>query len=178
MRMRFLPVAACVLLVTSVACESEANETTEHEGMASETMTDNSMAEANKALQRQSFEAVAGGNMDALDALIGPGYVYHGPSGPALDYAGAKAQVAGYVKAFPDLRFTIDFQVAEGDRVVARLTATGTNTGDMGDLKATGKPVSVSIINIMRFADGKIVEEWENFDEIGMMRQLGVIPQM
>jgi predicted ester cyclase len=176
MRSRFLPLAACALLV--IACgENEAGEATEHEGMAAETMADNSMAEANMALQREAFDAVASGNLDAIDAHLAAGYTYHGPSGPPRDAAGTKAQVSEYVKAFPDLKFTVDFQFANGEYTAARLVVTGTNTGPMGDMAPTGKPVSVTITNIMRIVDGKIVEEWENFDELGMMQQIGLIPQ-
>lgn len=177
MRTGILPLAAFMLLVTAVACENEANEAAEHEGMAAETLADNSMVESNMALQKKAFETVASGNLNAMDALIGPGYTYHGPSGPAVDWAGSKAQVAGYVTAFPDLHFTVEVQTANNEYSVARVTATGTNTGELMGMAPTGKPISISIMNLMRIADGKIVEEWENFDEVGMMRQLGLIPQ-
>ncbi|HXV85255.1 MAG TPA: ester cyclase [Gemmatimonadales bacterium] len=134
------------------------------------------MLEANKALQRQAFEAVAAGNFEALGQLVAPEYRYHGPDGGTLDWAGTRAMVEGYKTAFPDLRFSIAFQVAEGDLVAAYLTASGTNTGPMGETPATGKPVTVTGINIVRVANGKIVEEWENFDEAGMLRQLGATP--
>jgi predicted ester cyclase len=177
MRNRILPLAVCTLLVTCLACgESEGDEAMEHDGMVAETMGGNEMVEANMALQRQAFDAVAAGNLDALDGLTGPGYTYHGPSGPAVDLAGSKAQVAGYVTAFPDLHFTFEFQTANDEYSIARVTATGTNTGELMGMAGTGKPISITILNVVRIVDGKVVEEWENFDELGMMRQLGLIP--
>ena len=66
--------------------------------------------------------------------------------------------------------------IAEGDKVVTRWTATGTNTGEMMGIRPTGKKATITGITIDRITDGKIVEEGENFDELGMMKQLGVIP--
>ena len=145
-------------------------------GCQAQQAGDSAMLEGHKALQRQAFEAVAAGNFAALEQLVAPEYKYHGPDGGVLDWAGSKAMIEGYKTAFPDLGFAVTFQVAEGDMVAGYLTATGTNTGPMGDMAATGKPMSVTIMNIVRIANGKIVEEWENFDEAGMMRQLGVMP--
>jgi predicted ester cyclase len=78
--------------------------------------------------------------------------------------------------AFPDLHHTIEDMIAEGDRVVTRLTAEGSNTGQFYGMPATGKPVRVSEIAIFRIADGKIVEQWPQSDALGMMQQLGMIP--
>jgi predicted ester cyclase len=74
------------------------------------------------------------------------------------------------------MRMTIDDMTADGDRVVLRWTARGTNTGEMMGMPATGKPATVTGIVINRLAAGKIVEGWTNFDALGMMQQLGVIP--
>jgi predicted ester cyclase len=78
--------------------------------------------------------------------------------------------------AFPDARVTVEDQIAEGDKVVDRWTATGTPTGDLMSVPPTGRRIEVSGITISRFAGGKIVEDWYQGDDLGMMQQLGVIP--
>jgi predicted ester cyclase len=78
--------------------------------------------------------------------------------------------------AFPDARVTVEDQIAEGDKVVDRWTATGTPTGDLMGVPPTGRRIEVSGITISRFAGGKIVEDWYQGDDLGMMQQLGVIP--
>ena len=78
--------------------------------------------------------------------------------------------------AFPGGKSTIEDLVAEGDKVVSRLTFRGTQTGDLMGIPPTGKTVTISETIIDRFADGKIVESWRLFDQMGMMQQLGVIP--
>jgi predicted ester cyclase len=78
--------------------------------------------------------------------------------------------------AFPDLHGTIEDQIAEGDKVVMRMTYRGTHQGELMGIPATGKPVTMTFISINRIAEGKIAEGWVNFDALGMMQQLGVIP--
>ncbi len=78
--------------------------------------------------------------------------------------------------AFPDLNITIDDQVSEGDKVVTRYTFRGTHKGDLMGIAPTGKQVTTIGISIERFVDGKVVERWEVFDQLGMMTQLGVVP--
>jgi predicted ester cyclase len=81
-----------------------------------------------------------------------------------------------YLGAFPDLKVTSDFQVAEGDKVVMRWTGTGTHTGELMGIPATGKRIEMTGIGIQRIAGGRIVEEWVESDQMGMMQQLGVVP--
>jgi predicted ester cyclase len=80
--------------------------------------------------------------------------------------------------AFPDIAHTIEDQVAEGDKVVTRLRAHATHTGDLMGIAPTGKGVTIEGISIWRIADGKIEECWFNYDALGLMRQLGVIPEL
>ncbi len=96
------------------------------------------------------------------------------PRGPE----GAKAVVATYRGAFPDVHFTIEDQIVEGDKVVTRWTGQGTNTGSLFGMPPTGKPATVTGIQIDRIAGDKIAKTWVNFDALGMMQQLGVIPSM
>ena len=82
-----------------------------------------------------------------------------------------------YIAAFPDLRFEADDILASGDKVVGRVTATGTNTGDFLGMPATGKSMQIQLIDIIRFgADGLAHEHWGVADVMGMMQQLGVVP--
>ena len=78
--------------------------------------------------------------------------------------------------AFPDARVTVEDQVAEGDKVVSRWTATGTHTGDLMGIPPTERRIEISGITINRFSGGKIAEDWYQSDDLGMMQQLGVIP--
>ena len=77
---------------------------------------------------------------------------------------------------FPDARVTVEDQVAEGDKVVSRWTATGTHTGDLMGTAPTGRSIEIPGITISRFSGGKIAEDWYQSDDLGMMQQLGVIP--
>jgi predicted ester cyclase len=81
-----------------------------------------------------------------------------------------------YRTAFPDLRISIDEQIVEGETVVTRWTATGTNEGELMGMAATGKQATTAGINIDRVAGGKLVEGWGLFDQLGLLQQLGVVP--
>jgi len=142
------------------------------------------MSEQNKGLARRVFEEIYNkGNRALVNELYAPNYVGHTPGdrehkGPE----GYKQLVTMYRTAFPDLRFTIEDQIAEGDKVVTRWKLRGTHTGELiGELrniprKPTGKQMTVSGIAIHRIVGGKIVEQWTDWDVLSLMQQLGVIP--
>jgi steroid delta-isomerase-like uncharacterized protein len=136
--------------------------------------------EQNKTIVRRYWEEVWNkGNLVVVDELVASDFDGHPlPSDPDFGRgsAGQKQLVGMYRTAFPDVRMAIEDMTAEGDRVVLRWTARGTNTGEMMGMPATGKPVRVTGIIINRLAAGKMVEGWGNFDALGMMQQLGVIP--
>ena len=135
------------------------------------------MSEQNKALDRHFFEAISNKNLDALDEFVAADVVDHElPPGlpPGLD--GTKAFMGMFISAFPDLTFTIEDQIAGGNKVVTRWTATGTHNGELMGIPATGNQVTVTGIDITRWSGGKSVEHWAQFDQMGMMQQLGVIP--
>ena len=92
---------------------------------------------------------------------------------------GAKQFAATYRQAFPDIQTTMEDQVAEGDKVVTRFTARGTHQGESEDFgPPTGNRIEVTGITIERFSEeGKIVEDWTNFDALGLMQQLGLVPE-
>ncbi len=138
------------------------------------------LSETNKTVSRRFFEEVfSKGNLNVLDEIIakdhvnsGPGTISGLPNGPE----GTKQFVTAYRSAFPDLRLTIEEQIAEGDKVVTRWTGHGTHQGELAGLPATGKSTTVTGIVVDRLVNGKIAESWGIFDEFGMMQQLGVIP--
>lgn len=131
------------------------------------------MSEDNEAVVRRVQEEVINGkNLDLLDELLSPGYVWHGPGQDA-----GKEAYEAYLSAFPDLKMTTKDQFSAGDKVVTRFVSEGTHRGDLPSIPATGKHVAgVEGIFISRVENGKIVEEWEQFDELGMMKQLGILP--
>ena len=136
-------------------------------------------AEENKAVSRRVAEEVFnGGNVDLADELYAPDYVLHDPSLPEDLHGpgGIKRYAAMTLGAFPDIRVAVEDQVAEGDKVVSRWTATGTHTGDLMSIPPTGRRVEISGVTINRFSGGKIAEDWYQSEDLGMMQQLGVIP--
>ncbi len=138
-------------------------------------------SEQNKELSRQLYEEIfSKGNTALIDQIFAADYVNHDTSGPPGGWPrgpqGFHAVVATYRGAFSGLQFTIEDQVAEGDRVVTRWTSRATNSGSLAGMPPTGKSVVITGISIERFAHGKIAESWVNFDQMGMMQQLGVIP--
>ena len=137
------------------------------------------MSEENKALVRRLFEEfVTKGDESVVNELIAEDYVDHNPPSPniAPGPEGVKQLFAGRRSAFPDAAVTVEDQVSEGDKVVSRLTITGTHQGEFMGIPATGKSFSMGAVAIFRIEGGKIVERWGESDNIGMMQQLGVVP--
>lgn len=132
------------------------------------------MSEQNKAAIRRWLEEAANkGNLAVLDELLAPSYVYHGPGMELHGPEALKQLVAAFRAAFPDLHAAIDDMVTEGDKVVTRWTATGTHRGEFMGIAPTGRRMSLPIIVITRFEAGKAVEDWEVYDGLGLMQQLG-----
>lgn len=136
------------------------------------------MSEENKAIARRSFDEVWNqGNLAAIDEIYAPDVVNHTlPPGLPPGVEGGKAFTGMYLSAFPDTKMTIELQIAEGDKVVTRWKAQGTHKGELMGIPATGKQVTVTGIVIDRIVGGRIVESWGEFDQMGMMQQLGVVP--
>jgi steroid delta-isomerase-like uncharacterized protein len=133
-----------------------------------------------KALRRRFYEEVFNKkNTAAIDEFIDPHSVDHAaPPGTPGGLEGAKQTITMYLTAFPDLHFTVEDMIAEGDKVVARLTVHGTHQGAFMGIPPTGKHTTVTAIEIIRFADGKSVEHWAEIDFMSLLQQLGVIPSM
>ena len=135
-------------------------------------------AEQNKALAKRAWDEMFNQkNTAVLDELFSPDYVYHGPQNQELrGTEGLKKILSQFLEAFPDLHLEIKDLVAEGDKVASRVTMTGTHQGELHGIAPTGKEVNTTIILITRFADGKVAEDWESRDDLGLLQQLGVIP--
>ena len=136
--------------------------------------------EQNKAIARRFLEEVFGqGKLAVADEIVAPDHFDHGPGtlpGMPPGPEGSKLLVTVYRNAFPDIHFTIDEQIAEGDKVVTRWTGFGTHKGGLAGIPPTGKSATVTGIGVDRIVNGKIVESWGVFDQFGMLQQLGVIP--
>jgi steroid delta-isomerase-like uncharacterized protein len=130
--------------------------------------------EDNKEVVRAAF-APLDTIVETHDEVYSPDWVGHFPGMPALDADGHRQYSEAMIGAFPDLERTIEDLVAEGDRVVARWTATGTNTGPFQGMPPTGNFARSSGITIFRIADGRIVEEWSESDMLGLLTQLGAL---
>lgn len=137
------------------------------------------MTQDNSALVRRAIEEVWNrGDFANLDEIADDAIVIHGAAA-GEDLRGHAAIVGFYTalhEAFPNIHFTVEDQIAAADRVVTRWTAHGTHQGAFQGIPATGKAVRVTGIDIDRLVDGKVVECWPQFDELGLLRQLGALP--
>lgn len=134
--------------------------------------------EENKALTHRGFDRLNERNWASFNELVAPEIVAHIASTTIQGLAAYQQFLSSNYTAFPDLHFTVEDLIAEGDRVVARYTGQGTHQGDLMGIPPTGKQVTVSNILITRIANDKVVEQWLNYDALGMLQQLGVIPSM
>jgi predicted ester cyclase len=135
-----------------------------------------SSSEQNKTAVRDCFEQASKGNFGALHEIVTPDYVVHpeevhGPDGLA-------EMVQGYRSAFADLNVTIEHQFTEGDYVATRSTIRGRHEGDLMGAPPTGRDVEFTSLTISRCRDGKLEEEWELVDTVGLLRQIGALPDM
>jgi steroid delta-isomerase-like uncharacterized protein len=137
--------------------------------------------DANKKISRRLVEeAFNAGRYDVIDELVSPTFVNHDPSvtedivGPE----GIRDFIDTYRTSFPDLKVTIEEQIAERDLVTSRWSARGTHRGPLLGIEATGKEATVTGITIDRIDNGKIVESWNNWDTFGLLQQLGVVPAL
>ena len=137
------------------------------------------MSEQNKDLFRRMVDEVfAQGKVDVINELIEPNWVDHNPiPGQEPGPEGMKKLVVMFRDAFPDLTSNVDLLMAEGDLVAGRMTTSGTHKGEFMGIPPTNKRFTMSETHIVRIANGKAVEHWGNSDDMGMMMQLGVIPE-
>jgi steroid delta-isomerase-like uncharacterized protein len=135
----------------------------------------------NKQISRRLVEdGISAGRYEVIDELVAPDCVNHDPSvtedlvGPD----GVRQLIDTYRTAFPDLRVTVEDQIAERDRVVTRWIARGTHQGPLLGIDPTGKAATVTGITIDRIENGKIAESWNNWDTLGLLQQVGVVPAL
>jgi steroid delta-isomerase-like uncharacterized protein len=137
--------------------------------------------EENKAVVQRLFDAINNGNLDELPQVVAPDVVDHNavifmqPEGSG----GVREGIRMLLQGFPDLRLTTEDLIAEGDRVAARFTTSGTNTGDYRGLPApTQQHFESEAIAILRIADGRVAEIRGTADRLGMLTQLGILPDI
>jgi len=139
--------------------------------------------EENKAIVRRFIDNVCNARkLDEADEIFSADHTYNDPSIPGIPPGpeGQKQVVTPYQSAFPDARWQVEDMIANGDKVVTRYTARGTQDGELQGnppISPTGKQVTVPGVWIHRVVEGKIVESWNVWDTLGMLQQLGVIPQ-
>ena len=134
--------------------------------------------EQNKELLRKAVEEVWNkGNFDNMKEMVSDDFVIHFPREKLCGVEDIKQFYTALRKAFPDIHFTIIDQVAEEGKVVTHWSATGTHKGEFKGIPATGKKVTFTAMDIDKISDGKFTECWTNMDELGLMQQLGVIPE-
>jgi predicted ester cyclase len=136
-------------------------------------------AEDNKALVRRFVDEVQSkGNTDLIYEICSPEFVNHSapPDLPA-DREGIKILTTMFKGAFPDSYFSVEDMIAKGDKVVTRKTFHGTHEGEFMGIPPSGRHVTVSVIDVVRISEGRVVEHWSVGDNLGMMQQLGVMPQ-
>ena len=135
-------------------------------------------ANDNKALVRRFYQEIDDGNLEAVDDLVAEDYLDHSPPpfpGIAPGREGLKQAFRIFWDATPG-RHDIEDQVAEGDKVVTRLTAHGVHQRDLPGIPATGRQVTMTATVIYRIDNGKIAEKWSDKDVLGFLQQLGVLP--
>jgi steroid delta-isomerase-like uncharacterized protein len=136
--------------------------------------------EENRAIALRLYEEIINtGDFDRAEEVLSPNFVEHEEVPVPADLQGIDAfkQFFSMLRgAFPDMRMDVQDMIAEGDKVVARLTVHGTHQGEFMGMPPTDNPIEVTATDIFRIGDGKIVDHWGNIDNLGMMQQLGAIP--
>jgi steroid delta-isomerase-like uncharacterized protein len=134
-------------------------------------------AAASKAVARRFVDEVINrGELAAIVDLVTATYVYHGPGLEVRGPEGIKGVMAMLRSAFPDWHETLEDLIAEGDKVVFRVTGHGTHEGEFFGIPATGRQVTMGGLDLVRVEGGRLAEHWANFDQLGLMQQLGAIP--
>ena len=132
------------------------------------------MSQENKELVRGWFEALSRHDVDAVAEMVAIDFVNNSSTNQGRE--GVRAELDYWFSAFPDASISVEDLIAEGDRVVARVTSIGTHGGDFMGSPATGRRVSVQEVDIFRIENGKIAEAWAAVDFYGMLTQLGLLP--
>jgi predicted ester cyclase len=134
------------------------------------------LSEENKALALRSWEAVD--NPDLIDEVYAPDVVWHNPDQDTHGIEEAKRYIGRFTTGFPDMSVTVEDVIAEGDKVITRVTFRGTHQGEVEEFgPPTGRQVEGEGITIHRIEGDKIVEEWNSYDNLSLLQQLGLVPE-
>lgn len=129
------------------------------------------------AMRWQNMWRSVQADLSDLEEFIAADFVSHSmPPGIPSDVAGIRHWVALFQSAFPDMASQVDQIVAEGDKVAVRFSGTGTHQGEFFGIPPTGRSFKSTGINIFRIENGQIIEHWNNADDLGVLRQLGIVP--
>src|SRR5215210_386675 len=177
---RFITLATIAVIAAAVVTQWQRVKELGRQVLSRGTEEMSVSAEENKALARRWFEEVFNAqNFDVADEITAQDTVNHDPtltdlpSGPEGD----RHVVNLYHGAFPDAQITVEEQIAEGDRVVTRWSGRGTHQGELMGVPPSGNRIEIAGITINHFSGGKIAETWTNYDALGMMQQIGAIPE-
>ena len=136
------------------------------------------VAEQMRRTTKRAFEEMVNGrNLDLLPQLFTEDYTWHLGDRDITGIDEVREMIGGYLTAFPDLHMTVEQQVVEDNLICTRWKATGTHDGPLGDIEPTGKRIDFTGQIISRFQGAKIAEEWEVFDELKMLQQIGAVPE-
>ena len=135
------------------------------------------MSKTNVAVIRKMLDVIQNGGPDGLDQVFAANWVNHDPSLPPMQcLEGAKQLVALWSAGLSNTKVVIEDSVSDGDKVAVRFRITGTNTGNMLGIPASGRMVNVTATGIFRIVDGKATDNWVNFDALGLLQQIGAVP--
>jgi steroid delta-isomerase-like uncharacterized protein len=142
-------------------------------------MTNQETLDNNKTIAKKSIELFQKGNAIEIEKIIDPSYKLHFPGQPKpMSLKETMKMNEEYYKAFPKTKVTVDFQVAEGDKVVSHITYEGVHSGEFQGIPASNNTVKTSGVAIQTIKNGRVVEEWNEFDTASMLQQMGAMPEM
>jgi predicted ester cyclase len=162
----YLSLVLITIVITISSCTNRQNNATQD------------MEKKNMETMQKVFDAFIAGNTN-IDEYVSADMIEHTPSPgvTATGLAGMKETITMFHTAFPDLKETTIKMFADSDYVVAHFNMKGTNSGSMGGMPATNKPIDVNGVDIVRFENGKGVEHWGYYEEAKMMQQMGMMPE-
>ena len=134
--------------------------------------------EMKRVARRLTEELFGQGRLEVVDDVVTSDYIEHAPAPPGFPAgpAGLKQFISGLRSAFPDLRYDVEDEVAQGGKVALRVRASGTHRGELFGIPPSGKRITWMEIHMSRLADGMIAEHWVESDQLGLLRQMGAIP--
>jgi len=132
--------------------------------------------EQNEAVVRQVLALIDERKLDEAFELYALDYIYHGPAGELRGRDGIRGLWEVFLTGFPDLHSTIEDMISEGDKVVLRWRIEGTHTGEFMGVAPSNMKITLGVTEIFRIENGQLVEAWDQFDQLGLMQQIGAIP--